>query len=298
LERVAVIFKVEMVDRTAVARDARHPFVLGPFRLDDDSLSMVGRIARPPVDRGRNDETGCKCEIAKKRPVAGLKRKRKRPASLGRSRFRFEGNPKAHLRKPGSGRGPEDLSFKPLGEIPDVDAHDAEIRVSERGVLKDDVPQHRQEQGGQEADEQPVDKGPQNGAAASAGGVAEHSGRRSGEEMGNRPGDDQRGYITEKPPVIYIILPVSMRQNCINQKKTAPTGPVCAKPRRRTGLYGFKPQSTPRRDAALYQSPSPHRPDPDATREERAGETRAPPRRRPVRPPDTAGSPPPRRRTV
>jgi hypothetical protein len=105
LERVAVIFKVEMVDRTAVARDARHPFVLGPFRLDDDSLSMVGRIARPPVDRGRNDETGCKCEIAKKRPVAGLKRKRKRPASLGRSRFRFEGNPKAHLRKPGSGRG-------------------------------------------------------------------------------------------------------------------------------------------------------------------------------------------------
>src|SRR5690606_4178574 len=93
-----------MVDRTALPREARLPFVLGPCRLDDDSLSMVGRIARPPVDRGRNDETGGKCEIAKKRPVAGLKRKRKRPASLGRSRFRFEGNPKAHLRKPGSGR--------------------------------------------------------------------------------------------------------------------------------------------------------------------------------------------------
>jgi hypothetical protein len=68
MESASVLFKVEMVDRTAIARDARYPFLLGPFRLDDDSPSMVGRIARPLADRGRNDKTGCKREIAKKSP--------------------------------------------------------------------------------------------------------------------------------------------------------------------------------------------------------------------------------------
>lgn len=83
--------------------------------------------------------------------------------------------------------------LQPLGEITDDDAHDAEIRVAERGVFKADVPQHRQEHGGQKADEQPVDKGSQNGAATAAGGVSEHPGRRPGKEMENQTGDDQRG---------------------------------------------------------------------------------------------------------